>query len=68
MPRKPLNKSQIAGKIVARMLARKNVPAPKTIKAELESKLECSTRMASTYYYNITSPNGRWNPANQAES
>ena len=47
-------------KIIRRMNGRKNVPAPKVIKAELVTKLNISVRMAATYYYNFVSPSGRW--------
>ena len=54
------NTKAAALKIIRRMNRRKNVPAPKVIKAELVTKLGISVRMAATYYYNFMSPTGRW--------
>lgn len=50
----------LALRIIRRMRSRKNVPAPKVIKAELVTKLNISARMAATYYYNFVSSSGRW--------
>ncbi len=56
--KKAPTKKVLCGRIYKRMNARKNVPAPAKIKAEMVEKVGVSQYMAANYYHRFLS--GQW--------